>query len=232
MVEDLVIAEGTGLVQPQFGKTAPMASAVTPQEQIPQVEPDDEQTVVRPRVNEYVPPAPMTRPQAPPAAGFNPWRIIIPSLAGLLVVFAVIYAFTHSPQTTNSNQSGQGPSLTADPNSQAVQPAAPPTGQNEQGIPLGGASGSTSNPNANANIDVNANVSFSPTPIAQENTNSANANDNRSVNANSNRPVELPSPKSSPASTPQSTSPLAPSPTRPPASPKPTSTPPPAPLDN
>jgi serine/threonine-protein kinase len=224
LIEDLVIAEGTGLVQPDLAQklaSGRMPPVVTEKAAEPSAE-DDEQTLVRPRVAEYVPPPPprpMTIPVPPPASGFNPWRILIPSLAGLLVVFAVIYAFTRSNQpSANSNQA---PALSADPNSQAVQPAAPPTGANEQGIPLGGVV------TANVNSNANANASVSPTPAGSENDNSANANSNSSPSANTNRAPELPSPRSTPAATPQSTNPLVPTPTLPPVSPKPTDTPPP-----
>ncbi|HEV7395469.1 MAG TPA: protein kinase, partial [Pyrinomonadaceae bacterium] len=227
LVEDLVIAEGTGLVQPDLaqklasGRMPPVATG-----RAPEPADDDEQTLVRPRVADYAPPprSPAVRipvpPPPPPASGFKPWRILIPSLAGLLVVFAVIYAFTRSNQQgANSNQ-GQAPVLSADPNSQAVQPAAPPTGANEQGIPLGGVAAASVNSNANAN----ANASVSPTPADSENDNSANANSNSSPSTNANRAPELPSPRNTPAATPQSSNPLVPTPTLPPVSPKPTST--------
>jgi serine/threonine-protein kinase len=216
MVEDLVIAEGTGLVQPD------LAERLSGSNKVPVAQPaaavvDDEETLVRPRTVEYVAPPPLERTQPPPPTGFNPWRIVIPSLAGLLVVFAVIYAFTRSTPSANSNQP-QTPALTADPNSQAVQPAAPPTGQTEQGIPLGG----TFNSNANSNA---ATASPSPSPSDELDVN-ANSNGNTNTNANSNRAPELPSPRNSPQPTPSSTNPLVPTPTLPPVTPKPTSTPP------
>jgi len=217
MVEDLVIAEGTGLVQPELGNRPASGIPATARTVLPE---DDEETVVRTRVSDYVPPAAVTRPNTPPPAGFNPWRIVIPSLAGLLVVFAVIYAFTRpGGSNTNTNQQGQGSGLSADPNSQAVQPVPPATGHNEQGIPVGGG---TVNSSANAN----ANVSFSPTPVTEESPN-ANSNDNRP--SNTNTAPELPTPRQSPTGSPQTTNPLVPSPTLPPVTPKPTSTPPPPP---
>ncbi len=227
LIEDLVIAEGTGLVQPELRDQT--ASRVASPEMKSGILEDDEQTLVRPRTPAYVPPeqTPLRQPQPPPAtSGFKPLQIVIPAVAGLIVLFVVIWAFTRTSQpTVNSNQQGQVPGLTADPNSQAVKPVAPPTGQSEQGIPLGGVAGPA--PTANANSNTNANTAPSPTPLDETNENSAN--DNKSVNGNSNRAVELPSPKHSPVSTPQSTNPLLPSPTVPPASPKPTSTLPPVP---
>ena len=138
-------------------------------------------------------------PAVPPAAGVNPWKILIPSLAGLLVVFAVVFVFTRgSQEPTNANQTE--PTLVADPNSQAVEPSPPPTGAAEQGIP---AAGVTNNQvvDANANANANANVEASPTPDenvnAEVNANTANENGNANANANTNRPATnppLPSP--------------------------------------
>jgi len=218
MVEDLVIAQGSGLVKPAAAENTPSGS-MRPLADLKAGE-DDEQTLVRPRVEEYIPSARSSvnipLPPQPVPTRFNPWRIVIPSLAGLLVVFAVIYAFTRNNQSDNTNQPGQ-PTLSADPNSQAVQPTAPPTGQNEQGIPLGGAV----NPTSNANSNANANAAVSPSP-ANENANASNTNDN---SANVNKAPELPTPKPSREATPESSNPLKPTPTLPPVSPKPTSTP-------
>jgi serine/threonine protein kinase len=225
LVEDLVIAEGAGLVQPNAGDQSANRNVVPTKAPTNDVVEDDEQTLVRPRAASYVPPeaSPVMPPQAPPPAGFKPWRILIPAVAGLVVVFAVIYAFTRPPPAANSNQQGQSPTLSADPNSEPVQPAEPPTGQNEQGIPLGGAV--STSPTADANS--NANAALSPTPTVDANTNANTANDNKAVNANSNRAPELPSPRQSPEASPQSGNPLVPSPTLPPVKPKPTDTPPP-----
>ena len=140
-------------------------------------------------------------PAVPPAAGVNPWKILIPSLAGLLVVFAVVFVFTRgSQEPTNANQTE--PTLVADPNSQAVEPSPPPTGAAEQGIPAGGVTNNqVVDPNANANANANANVEASPTPDenvnAEINANTANENANANANANTNRPATnppLPSP--------------------------------------
>ena len=109
LVEDLVIAAGTRQAQPEAGGVRPNRVVVeTSAREVPADY--DEQTVVRPRTPVPVGllPQPHIQPQAPaPVAGFNPWRIIIPSVAGLFVVFAVIYAFTRTPPAeTNSNQQG------------------------------------------------------------------------------------------------------------------------------
>ena len=191
LVEDLVIAAGAGLLQQQFVA----AGTVTNRVVIPTASPvagdaeDDDITIVRRRAGAepaQLPRQPI-RPSVPaPAASFNPWRIIIPSVAGLLAVFAVIYAFTrNSDPVPNRNSSTGASTLAADPNSQSVQPIGTPSGASEQGIPIGGAI-----PNANTT------PASSPTPVAGPSANgNTNTNDNRDANANTNRPQEAPSPK-------------------------------------
>jgi serine/threonine-protein kinase len=161
----------------------------------------DEETVLRPRANTgpEARPAPRTTEMYPPspARSVNPWKILIPSLAALLVVFVVVYAFTKNSEPTNSNQ--LQPGLVADPNSQAVEPSPPATGSGEAGIPSGGA---VTNPAANSNVDANANTNtnvnaeetFTPVVNLNDNTNAAT---NQNSNANSNQPsanVPLPTP--------------------------------------
>ena len=202
LLEDLMIAAGMTVLKLD-----------TPTSTTPASDDDsDEVTVVRARVEpEYAPPrqAPVTIPingPAPevPRSNLNPLKILIPSAVALLVVFAVIYAFTRntSPPAANTDANVQ-PSLVADPNSQPVQPAQPPTGQGEAGIPSGG----VINPPANANANVNAAVPTTPfpevSPVANTNT-STNANEN--ANSNANRKV-TPLPEPSRAITPDSSPP-------------------------
>ncbi|HLM57329.1 MAG TPA: serine/threonine-protein kinase [Pyrinomonadaceae bacterium] len=92
----------------------------------------DESTVVTPRYrtsttgeSELPPPvAPMPEPS------FNPWRIALPAIALLAVVFAVFFAF----QRDGGVDSADTPPLQADPNSQPVQSVTPPTGQAERNL--------------------------------------------------------------------------------------------------
>lgn len=159
----------------------------------------DEETVVRPRVEFDSRPRPVARTtqMRAPSAGsnINPWKVLIPSFAALLVVFAVVYAFTIGSSPANTNQTQ--PSLVADPNSQAVEPSPPPTGGAEAGIPAGGVTANRApdaNANANANVNANADEAFTPTENANSN---ANAAGNQNANQNNNRPtadVPLPSP--------------------------------------
>jgi serine/threonine-protein kinase len=239
LIEDLTIASGmivpVPVPQPRTSTSDQPAGASTGGQDA-----DDEVTVVRPR-EEYPAAAPMpsvvprrtpvTVPVRPEGAqggqggqgggSFNPWKILIPSAVALLVIFAGIYAWTtrSSPvDATNTNQST--PTLAADPNSQPVQPAQPPTGKAEQGLPSGG----SVNPSANVNASPNANAEQEPTPIedvspanVNENTNS-NTNTNTNTNTNRKAPP-LPDPTRSvvpgnvPVPTPTATKPPAPSPT-------------------
>jgi len=70
-------------------------------------------------------------PVAPlPDSGFNPWRIAVPAIALLAVVFAVFFAFRGRAGTEGADL----PPLQADPNSQPVQAVTPPTGQSERNL--------------------------------------------------------------------------------------------------
>jgi serine/threonine protein kinase len=143
----------------------------------------DEETVVRKRIT-----TPMPKPALPyedsPVSSFNPWKILIPSMIGLLLIFAAIYAFTRrSPTPTTEAQPAS--TLTADPNGQPVEQAQPPTGQAESGIPAGGVT------------DVNANKAASPSPVASPDDATGvepNINDNANDNSNSRKNPPLPSP--------------------------------------
>ncbi|HEX8723680.1 MAG TPA: protein kinase, partial [Pyrinomonadaceae bacterium] len=107
---------------------------------------DDEATVVsadyaRSTTAEEELPAPV----APlPEPSFNPWRIAVPAIAVLAIIFAVFFVFQR--RGVSSDQQGGQPPLQADPNGQAAQPITPPTGQAERNL---------------------APVSGSPTPAAQ-----------------------------------------------------------------
>ena len=171
LLEDLTIAAGMTVLR---------LDSATP----PAVVPDepDEITVVRPRVERVEPVgtvrrAPVTVPVAAPPpqpskSSVSPLKILIPSAAALLVVFASFYFFTRNSATPTNTNLNQQPSLVADPNSQPVQAASPPTGKGEEGISAGG----VINPPANANVNPNANAAISPipelSPAANTNTNS------------------------------------------------------------
>ena len=222
LIEDLTIAAGM---------TIHRIPAITPAEMVPNpvgADFTDEITVVRTRQE---PPPPQSRrapvtvpitnamPAVPAASGFNPFKVLIPAAAGLLVVFVAIYALTKSPTVgdANTNTNQQTQTLAADPNSQPVQPSPPPTGRGEEGIPSGGAIGQS----ANVNATPVASVAVSPEPVEDP---SPAANTNTNENSNRKAPA-LPEPTKSVV--PVDTPPPVPSATKAPeAKPSPTATPP------
>ena len=198
LVEDLTVAAGVAVPAPTPVPTTSAGNRIVVPTRASENElVEDEVTVVRHRLDTTPGTGGHALPALPPPSGVNPWKILIPSLAGLLVVFAVVYVFTRgSQQPTNTNQTE--PTLVADPNSQAVEPSPPPTGSGEQGIPAGGVTNSqVVDANANVNANANANVAASPTPEenvnAEVNTNTANENANVNTNKAATSPP-LPSP--------------------------------------
>ncbi len=143
----------------------------------------DEETVIRARPAAVAPAASYETSRIetppPPADKFNPWRIIIPTVAGMLVLFGVIYAVTYRGNSAEPN-ANQSPALTADPNSRPVQPAPPPTGKAEENI----APSSNSN---TSNSNTGAGAPAGPGSAAPENKNGETANAENSNNGNSNR---------------------------------------------
>jgi serine/threonine-protein kinase len=231
LVEDFTIAAGMELPGVSPAATVSRVASAAASQQF--ADNADEETLVRPRITTPIEPVqplpgpPETPPYYPsgmsgqvpaPNAGFNPWKILVPSLIGLLVIFAVIYAFTRNSQPTNATTPGS--TLAADPNSSPVEPAKPPTGESEVGIPSGGATDPSANPN------VNANTSPSPTPGETPiDIGGVNPGDNQNTNENSNtkKNAPLPSPTKSieeetPPPAPTATKTSVPKPTLPAAS--------------
>lgn len=220
LVEDFTIAAG---MEPTSGPLPGTTRVESPSR--PVVDDADEETVVRRRITQPMTPAaapanvaparvvPLPTAAAPDASSFNPWKILVPSLIGLLVIFAVIYAFTRNSQTTDSTTSGS--TLAADPNSSPVEAATPATGDSEAGIPAGGSTNQTTN--VNANVSASPGASERPADVTIPNV---NANSNTSENSNANKNPPLPSPTRSVDDEPPPPSPAA---TKPPL-PKPTAT--------
>lgn len=216
LVEDFTIAAGMEPAAVSNSASHDRVVLATPPEAAHDL---DEETLVRRRLT--TPIAPVTpdtvlpRSTPPPVSSFNPWKVLIPSMIGLLVIFAAIYAFTRNSQPSPANS--QGSTLAADPNSQPVEASSPATGESESGIPLGGVT------NQNANVDANVSGSPSPTENPNDITNdnfNANANDN--TNSRKSSTLPLPSPSRQVNVEP---SPALPAPTKAPA-PKPTLPPP------
>ncbi|HYE65698.1 MAG TPA: protein kinase [Pyrinomonadaceae bacterium] len=95
----------------------------------------DEATVIRPRGDQAAGAETdeVFSQVAAPAETFNPWRVVVPAVVGLVVIFGVIYALTRSPGQPPVMNDNAMP-LAVDQNGQPVEPAQPATGQAEQGI--------------------------------------------------------------------------------------------------
>jgi eukaryotic-like serine/threonine-protein kinase len=226
LVEDFTIAAG---MQPAGASSTANSVRVKPSAATAQpLNDDDEETLVRRRVTRQIEPpispvvpSVVTRlPMPPQDASFNPWKVLVPSMIGLLVIFGVIYAFTRNSQPTNTTAPGS--TLAADPNSQPVEPATPPSGESEAGIPAGGTTNQTANSNGNANISAAPSPTENPADIGGVNL---NANDNANENSNNNKGSvpPLPSPtrqanEAPPQPSPTATKPPLPKPSVPPAS--------------
>lgn len=225
LVEDFTLA--AGMEPAGVSSTGNSHRVVVPTTSVsgPLIDDADEETLVRrmvttpmaPAVSQYAP-TPLPAQMPPTAASFNPWRVLIPSMVGLLLIFGVIYVLTRNSQPATAIP--EGSPLAADPNSQPVEPASPPTGRSESGIPAGG----VTNPTADANV--NANISASPSPAEDPNAApGVNLNDNTNENSNKKAPtipLPLPSPQieniETPPPSPAATKPPAPKPTLPTAS--------------
>ncbi|MBA2528281.1 MAG: serine/threonine protein kinase [Pyrinomonadaceae bacterium] len=202
LVEDLTVASGMEVAAvPPVPTSSASHRIVVPTHSTSEraaTEPDEE-TMLRPRVENMsvanVAPRTTEMYAASPASNLNLWKILIPSLAGLLLVFAVVYAFTKNSEPANNNQ--PQPGLVADPNSQAVEAAPPATGKTEQDIPsVGRTANEVTNANENENANANAEATLSPIVTVNSNANSTAADENS--NQNTNKPpttsVPLPSP--------------------------------------
>jgi serine/threonine-protein kinase len=193
LVEDFTLASG---IESPAVYTSASHRVVVPTGSPEAVEADvDEETLVRRRVTRAIEP-PVSPPHEPyrlaqmpaPEAGFNPWKVLVPAVIGLFVIFAAIYALTRNP---SQPATPQGSSLAADPNAQPVEAVSPPTGQGETGLPVGGVTNPSATPVTNS----------SPSPSPTENPNdiggvNINANDNSNENSNRKAPT-LPSPTAS-----------------------------------
>ena len=161
LVEDLSVAAGVELRTPSYPEMKPAVPSGSLR-----VEPDDadEETLVRRRHTTPMEPPPLPPiEQPPPASSFNPWKVLVPSVIGLVLLFGVIYLFTrNSPPETQATPSASP--LVADPNSQPVEPASPPSGQSEAGIPAGG----ETNQNINAATDVSPEPTATQKPSPEE----------------------------------------------------------------
>lgn len=150
----------------------------------------DEATVVSsaPRF-EPEPPGVFAQSAPPPAASFNPWRIAIPALAVLAIIFIVFFAFNRGAGEAAPPADGEQP-LTLDPNGQPVLSASPATGDSERDIRPGATTPGV--PNALASPSPGAGGSSGGTvPVPNP---SVDANDNRNVITDLTEPTPTPTP--------------------------------------
>ncbi|MDT5269431.1 MAG: eukaryotic-like serine/threonine-protein kinase [Acidobacteriota bacterium] len=161
---------------------------------------DDDATVVSANyartgaTGEALPP-----PIAPlPEPAFNPWRIAVPAIAVVAIVFAIFFVFQRRG-VSSEQQPGQQPPLQADPNGQPVQPISPPTGQAERNLsttpgaptpatPAGGVTGALPG-------TTNANVAATPTPEAGKPNANQNGQPGVVVEPDGDAPTPTPTPK-------------------------------------
>ncbi|HVQ36346.1 MAG TPA: serine/threonine-protein kinase, partial [Pyrinomonadaceae bacterium] len=192
LVEDFTIAAGMSTVGSNSSQNQRVVVASGSLASDPADE-GDEETLVRRRVT-----TPMAKPQLPPpmpvpgpapAASFNPWKILIPSMVGLLLIFGVVYALTRSGTTTETPPSS---TLAADPNGQPVEAVSPPTGAPETGIPAGGVTNPNEQPSPAPAASPSPSPSQEPTPGSDPNV---NANTNENSNSKKAPVIPAPSPK-------------------------------------
>jgi len=170
---------------------APVAPLDDDEVTIVRPRPVDEVTVVQPRSHSEAVPHVLTETVEPPLdRGFNPWRIMVPAAVGLVVLFGLLFLLTRGSSDSqsgianvnvNANQTG----LAADPNSQAVQPVGPATGEGEKDVQAQPSPSTTPTPR-------NSNVNSAPATVVGEFGTNENANSSpRQRNANV-RPTPAP----------------------------------------
>lgn len=159
---------------------------------------DDEATVVSAdyvragTTGEKLPP-----PVAPlPEPSFNLWRVAVPAIAVVAIVFAVFFAFQR--RGVSSEQQPDQPPLQADPNGQAVQPISPPTGKAERDLSTtpGAPTPATTTP-AGGVTGTLPGTNTAPTPTPETGKPNANQNDQPAVVVvpDGDAPTPTPTPK-------------------------------------
>jgi len=114
---------------------------------------------------------------------------MVPAAIVLVAVFGIVFLLTRSSgQTPPANQRPGQTNLSADPNSQPVQPSGTPTGESERNIQSVTVASPGVSPNANANTNRGSQVPSSSV------VGDFGANGNR----NTSQPRESPAPKASP----------------------------------
>ncbi|MGB8507136.1 MAG: serine/threonine-protein kinase [Pyrinomonadaceae bacterium] len=117
----------------------------------------------------------------PPSSGFSPMRVVLPAIAAIAVIFAIIYALESRKATTDER-----PPLTSDPNGLPVQSVTPPNGRAETNIvPSSGVpaatpivAGATTAGGVSATTGANQNVNLDATPTPARGAEDRNKNQN------------------------------------------------------
>jgi len=186
-------------------------------------EENDEVTVVRPRETAAAAVAAQEEPEIfsdvvpPPATSFNPWRIMIPALVGLVLIFGVVFALTRNSSSQPASNANATAPLAVDPAGQPVKAAPTPTGAAEQDIrpnaaptPVIDANSGLPSSTLPAEPNVNRGENDKSITAGQNEGNKGQANSNKeseganynpgdaqpspSPNKNNNKRVELPKP--------------------------------------
>ncbi|HZG51823.1 MAG TPA: protein kinase [Pyrinomonadaceae bacterium] len=197
--------------------TAPLDSRLTASTEA------DDATVVHQREELYVAEEPELFEMPPPAASFNPWRIMIPAAVLLVALLGVFFAYQRNSNSTPANDNSQP--LTADPNASPVQPGASPTGAGENNItpvtatptPATPSSGQSSTGGASATTP-NPNPTTQATPAGATPTPDDAGNSNTPEDEEETDPTPSPTPRRNPTPPPARTTPTPDDP--PPPSPR------------
>jgi serine/threonine-protein kinase len=141
----------------------------------------------------------------PPAASFNPWRIMIPAAVVLIALLGVFYAYQRNSDSTPTNDNSQP--LAADPNALPVQPGATPTGADESniipatGVPTPSTAATTETSTGGGRTNVNSNPITETTPLptpSSEDTQNSNTSPEEDETDPTPSPTPTPTPRRNP----------------------------------
>ncbi|HLL16160.1 MAG TPA: protein kinase [Pyrinomonadaceae bacterium] len=196
--------------QPGVGSTNRIIVPTAPLETRPTLSTEaDDATVVHAREQVYVADEPELFDMPPPAASFNPWRIMIPAAVLLVALLGVFFAYQRNSGSSPANDNSQP--LTADPNASPVQPGASPTGAGESNVtPVAGTPTPIATPaqtsTGGAGTTSNPNPTPQPTPSAEATPDEA-GNSNTPEDEEDPDPTPTPAPRRNPTPPPARTTP-------------------------
>jgi serine/threonine-protein kinase len=227
------VQPGSGNTNRIVVPTAPLDSRATTSTEA------DEATVVHAREQVYVSDEPELFEMPPPAASFNPWRIMIPAAVLLIALLGVFFAYQRNSGTSTTNDNSQP--LTLDPNALPVVPGATPTGAGESNItPVAGTPTPATTPGQTSTGGETTPANPNPTPQATPSATPDEAgNSNTPEEEEEEEPTPTPTPRRNPTPPPARSTPTPDDP--PPPSPRatpplnlssPASDPPPPPGNN